>query len=138
MPVFAVMDKWILNDILPRKNNGLRQTLGRAGMVVGEKGVVTLRWTWPEPRFTETCVLGISAGQPLETDQPWEIPLVWQVEITRSEWEKMGGFYTLHPERDWGGKFVTAWAIIDVGMRKYATEPLVLGKLELPKRGWLW
>lgn len=138
MPVFAVMDKWILNDILPRKNNGLRQTLGRASMIVGEKGVVTLRWTWPEPRFTETCVLGISAGKPLETDQPWEIPLVWQVEITRSEWEKMGGFYTLHPERDWGGKFVTAWAIIDVGMRKYATEPLVLGKLELPKRGWLW
>lgn len=138
VPNFTVLQQWITADILPRKNNGLRQTLGRASMVTGEKGVVTVRWTWPQPRFSDVCVLGISAGQPLETDQPWEIPLLHQVEITRAEWEKMGGFYTLQVQKEWGGKYLTVWAIIEAGMRKFATEPLVLGKLEAPKRGWLW
>ncbi len=138
VPVFGVMERWILEDILPRRNNGLKQTLGRASMVTGEKGVVTLRWMWPQPRFSDVCVLGISAGQPLETDQPWEISLVHQVEITRQEWEKMGGFYTLQPQKEWGGKYVTVWAIIEAGMRKFATEPLTLGRLEAVRKGWLW
>lgn len=137
-PVYPTLEKLILSDILPRKHNGLKPTLGRASMVAGEKGVVTLRWTWVQPRFSDVCVLGISTGQPLETDQPWEIPLLFQQEITRAEWEKMGGFYTLQTQREWGGKFVSVWAIIDGGMRKFATEPLTLGKLETPKRGWLW
>ncbi|MDO4550562.1 MAG: hypothetical protein Q4C96_04855 [Planctomycetia bacterium] len=136
--VYPMVEKWIQEDILPRNVNGLRPPLGRSAITAGQNGVIILRWTWVQPRFSDVCVLGITSKEPQITDQPWEIPLLFQEEISRESWEKMGGFYALHSQRAWNGKNIVVWAIIDTGIRKYATEPLILGKLEEQKRSWFF
>lgn len=138
--VMPTIQAWVEEEILQCRNNGLRPALGRGSIVEIERsgGALAIRWTWPAPRFCDTCVLALTRVNPLETDRPWEIPLLFQVELTRSEWEKMGGFYTLHPEKEWGGANIVVWGILDLGFRKFATEPLVLGQLAEKKKWFSW
>lgn len=134
--IFPQMVPWIENLILPTEANGLRPVFGRASLLNEEDGTVSVRWTWMHPRFGNACVLGVSGGKLLETDRPEDISLVFQAEISRSQWEKSGSFFTLTPDPAWNGMQVIVWGIIDTGFQRFYTQPLVLGNLDIKKKSW--
>ncbi len=134
--IFPSMESWIVNLILPLNVIGLKPVFGRASLLNEENGSVSVRWTWMHPRFGNSCVLGVSGGNLLETDRPEDISLVFQKEITRSEWEKGGSFFSLTPEPAWNGMKVIVWGVVDTGFKRFFTQPLVLGALEVRKKSW--
>lgn len=135
-PILSQMEPWIRNFVLPLESIGLRPVLGRSSLLHEENGSVSVRWNWMHPRFGASCVLGIYGGNLLETDRPEDIQLAFMREISRKEWEKMGGFFSFQPQADWNGKAVVVWGVVDVGFMKFFTPPLVLGKLEIKKKSW--
>lgn len=135
-PNAAFLSQWIVEWILPRKNNGLKQAMGRASLLPGEKGTVAVRWTWPAVRFGDTCFWGISPTTPLETDRPEDLSLVMGQEISRTEWEQMGSCLTLQPEPAWNGLHVIVWGVIHWGSQAWTTEPLDLGTLAVKRKSW--
>ena len=134
--VFPVMESWIRELILPLDVIGLRPVFGRASVIHEDGGSVAVRWNWMHPRFGNVCVLGIYGGNLLETDRPEDISLAFQQEITRGEWEKRGGFFSLDPLPAWGGMKVIVWGVVDTGFCRFFTPPLVLGTLEVQKKSW--
>ncbi len=134
--IFPQMAPWIENYILPREANGLRPFVGRASLLNEDDGTVSVRWNWMHPRFGNACVLGVSGGKLLDTDRPEDISLVFQAEISRSQWEKSGSFFTLTPDPAWNGMQVIVWGIIDTGFQRFYTQPLVLGNLDIKKKSW--
>ncbi|MBO5437220.1 MAG: hypothetical protein J6A23_06125, partial [Thermoguttaceae bacterium] len=97
---------------------------------------VSVRWNWMHPRFGNACVLGVYGGNLLDTDRPEDISMAFQQEITRSEWEQRGGFFSLKPLPAWGGMKVIVWGVVDTGFRRFFTPPLVLGTIEVQKKSW--
>ncbi len=134
--VFPVMESWIRELILPLNVIGLRPVFGRASVLHEESGCVSVRWNWMHPRFGNACVLGVYGGNLLDTDRPEDISMAFQQEITRSEWEQRGGFFSLRPLPAWGGMKVIVWGIVDTGFRRFFTPPLVLGTIEVQKKSW--
>jgi len=134
--IFPQMVPWIENLILPTGVNGLRPVFGRASLLNEEDGTVSIRWTWMHPRFGNACVLGISDGKILDTDRPEDVKLIFQQEISRSQWEKSGSFFTLTPDPTWNGMQVLVWGVVDTGFQRFYTQPLILGNLEVKKKSW--
>lgn len=134
--IFPAMESWITNLILPLDVIGLRPVFGRASLLTEEDGSVSVRWTWMHPRFGNSCILGISGGKLLETDRPEDVTLVFQQEIIRNQWEKSGSFFSLTPDSDWNGMQVIVWGVVDTGFKRFFTQPLVLGSLEVRKKSW--
>ncbi|MBQ2821806.1 MAG: hypothetical protein IJF17_09515 [Thermoguttaceae bacterium] len=135
-PIFPQMEAWIRSFVLPLNAIGLRPVLGRASLLHEENGSISARWNWMHPRFGSSCVLGVYGGNLLETDRPEDIQLAFAREITRSEWEKMGSFFSFRPQADWNGMAVIVWGVVDTGFVRLFTPPLVLGTLEIKKKSW--
>ncbi|MDO4583642.1 MAG: hypothetical protein Q4D62_06015 [Planctomycetia bacterium] len=135
-PSATLLGQWIVEWILPRKQNGLKPAMGRASLLPGEKGTVMVRWTWPAVRFGDACFLGISPTAPLTTDRPEDLQLVLGQEISRIQWEQMGSCLTLQPESAWNGMHVIVWGVIRWGTQTWTTEPLDLGTLTVKKKSW--
>lgn len=134
--IFPQMIPWIEGQILPLETNGLRPVFGRASILNEEDGTVSIRWTWMHPRFGNACVLGVSGGKILDTDRPEDVSLVFNAEITRSQWEKSGSFFTLTPDPAWNGMKVIVWGVIETGFQRFYTQPLILGNLDIKKKSW--
>lgn len=134
--IFPQMIPWIEGQILPLETNGLRPVFGRASILNEEDGTVSIRWTWMHPRFGNACVLGVSGGKILDTDRPEDVSLVFNAEITRSQWEKGGSFFTLTPDPAWNGMKVIVWGVIETGFQRFYTQPLILGNLDIKKKSW--
>lgn len=134
--VFPVMESWIVNLVLPLRTIGLRPVFGRASVLTEDDGTVSVRWTWMHPRFGNSCVLGVFGGNLLETDRPEDVALAFQKEITRGEWEKGGSFFSLKPDAECNGMKVIVWGVVDTGFKRFYTEPLVLGTLEVKRKSW--
>lgn len=134
--IFPQMIPWIEEQILPLETNGLRPVFGRASILNEEDGTVSIRWTWMHPRFGNACVLGVSGGKILDTDRPEDVSLVFSAEITRSQWEKSGSFFTLTPDPAWNGMKVIVWGVIETGFQRFYTQPLILGNLDIKKKSW--
>lgn len=134
--IFPQMIPWIEGQILPLETNGLRPVFGRASILNEEDGTVSIRWTWMHPRFGNACVLGVSGGKILDTDRPEDVSLVFSAEITRSQWEKSGSFFTLTPDPAWNGMKVIVWGVIETGFQRFYTQPLILGNLDIKKKSW--
>ncbi len=134
--IFPTMESWIVTLVLPLQTIGVRPVFGRVSVLQEEDGSVSVRWTWMHPRFGNSCVLGVSGWNLLETDRPEDVALTFQQEITRSEWEKGGSFFSLKPDVSWNGMKVIVWGVVDTGFKRFYTEPLVLGTLEVKKKSW--
>ena len=130
--------KWTYDYICLNETNGLKPTLGRAGLIMFDKseGTYQLRWTWPHPRFTDKCLIGVTKTPVRDIDRPDEIHLEQQIVLDRKSWEEGGGRYLYTQTPEMSECYVTVWAVIDIGFTVYYSEPLPLGRLEKRSRGW--
>jgi len=153
-PYESLLARWIRSEVFSPEKLGLRLAAARGSLVPVDKrwhwrsgtGVPPVahatathrvRFGWPEARFSEQCVLAISAGEPGGEAVPEETGLLHRVPIDRESWEHGGGSWLLHAEPDWAGAYVVVWAVVDLGFRTFYSLPLVLGRLGAPP-GWKW
>lgn len=123
--------QWIRSEVLPAERMGLRPALARASVVPADPGAGTyrIRWTWPQQRFTEECILAVCEEEPSVGEDPREISALYRLPIDRANWERGGGSRLLHVKPEWLRACVVVWALVDVGFRVFASHPLVLGRL---------
>ena len=123
---------WTRSEVLSADKLGLRPAIARASLVSVDRsqGTFRLRWTWPQQRFVEQCLLAVCPAEPGPEDDPTEADAHHRAPIDRASWESAGGSRVLHSEPDWEGGFVTVWAEVNLGFCVLYGEPLVLGKLD--------
>jgi hypothetical protein len=135
-PHQARLAKWTEEEVLPAEAMGLRPAIARASVVPMNKADLTfrVRWTWPQQRFTEECILAVCETEPQMGEDPREVAAGFREPIDRSNWEGGGGSRVIHAESAWLGHSVTVWAVVDLGFRLLFSHPLVLGTLGQPRR----
>ena len=131
-PYQQVLEAWTRTEVLPAEKIGLRPAVGRASLVHLEKGrgSYRVRWTWPQQRFTNECVLAVCAEPPGPDDDPRQLPALFRMPLDRQNWESGGGSRVIHVKPEWGGSVVAVWAVVDLGFRLLFSQPLTLGRLE--------
>jgi hypothetical protein len=138
-PYEPLLARWIRSDVLSPEKLGLRPARGRGSVVPVDKpaGGQRVRWEWPPARFSDQCVLAISAEEPRPESVPEETALLHRVPVDRQSWESGGGSWIVHAEPDWAGAYVVVWAVVDLGFRTFFSLPLVLGRVG-ERSGWPW
>ncbi len=139
-PYYKKMLRWA-NDVLANNEvTGLKAAMGRAGLLLTDKskGEYRLRWTWPHPRFSDKCVLGVTKTPPKENDKPSDsdLLLIQRIDISRQEWDDAGGSYLFTQTTEASECFLSVWVEIDLGFEIIYSQPFVLGQLEKRSRGW--
>ncbi len=89
----------------------------------------TLRWRWPEPRYTDECRVLVCRDKPGVAASPDETPSLLKIPKTRKLYESAGGFHAQQFSALWKGCYVVVWAKVDLGSTLLWSEPLVLGKV---------
>lgn len=126
--VIAWMKEGILQvDKLGLKKNFATNSLNR---IVSKPNSFQAKWTWPQVRFTQQCVITVSRQKPKADQTPETINAVFQQPVTREQY-MAAAQYVLHAREGWSGFYVTVWAIIDLGFTRLTSEPLVLDRLEI-------
>ena len=134
-PFQQLLEAWTRSEVLPADKIGLRPAVGRASLVHLEKGdSYRVRWTWPQQRFTNECVLAVCAEPPGLDDDPRQLPALFRMPLDRQNRESGGGSRVIHVKREWGGSVVVVWAVVDLGFRLLFSQPLTLGQLESRRR----
>jgi hypothetical protein len=123
---------WMAAEILPAQKLGLGQPLARKAIMPEPGAAMTYRvcWHWPEPRFSDQCLLAVCRSRPRPELDPRQIETLVRVPVDRKSYEEGGGSRLLHAEDDWQGSYVAVWAIVDVGFQTFTSQPLILGRLE--------
>lgn len=126
--------EWILADVLPSDKLGLAPPLARRGLLREPSGNTTFRicWQWPQPRFSEQCVVAVCREPPRGDADPRQLAAIIRLPVDRKSYEEGGGTRLLHADPEWQGGYVVVWALIDVGFEQFASEPLVLGRIDVP------
>ena len=141
-PYFKKVLRWANDHLVDLETVGLKAAMGRAGIILSDKskGEYRLRWTWPHPRFSDVCVLGVTKRQLSEADRPddADIAFIEKIEITREQWDAAGGSWLFTQSLEASEAFVSVWAEIDLGFTKIYTQPFTLGQLEKRSKGWIW
>ena len=137
-PYQARLTEWTRSEILPLERLGLGRAIARASLVSAKRseGTFRVRWTWPQPRFTDRCLLAICPAEPGPRDDPPQLATLHRVPVDRSSWESGGGSRLLHARPEWAGACVAVWAEVDLGFCLLYSDPLVLGWVdEVASRG---
>lgn len=141
-PYFKKVLRWANDHLTSLDVVGLKAAMGRAGVILSDKskGEYRLRWTWPYPRFSDICVLGVTKRPLNEADRPDDSDIVFveKLEITRQQWDAAGGSYLFTQSYEASECFLSVWAEIDLGIAKIYTQPFALGQLEKRSKGWIW
>ncbi len=119
-------------EILPAERLGLGPPVARKA-VAREPGSTTayrVCWQWPEPRFSEQCLLAVCRHHPAPGDDPRRSETLVRIPVDRRSYEEGGGSRLLHVEDGWQGSYLAVWAMVDVGFQTFVSDPLVLGRLE--------
>ena len=134
-PQRGLLRQWIADEIVPLGKLRLAPPLARQALTKepGVNAAYRVCWQWPEPRFTEQCVVAVCHGQPRPGDDPRTLAVHLRLPIDRKNYEEGGGSRLFHAEQAWLGGYVAIWAMIDVGFAVFASNPLVLGRLEAPR-----
>jgi serine/threonine protein kinase len=144
-PYQAMVLRWTESEVLAADVMGLQPAVGRASLAEldSQKGTYRVRWTWPLPRFSDECLLAVVRERPNDCDTADDHDVLCQETIDRTSWETGGGSRTLEADSRWEGCYAVVWASIDLGYRRYWSEPLVLGRFSnVParaasgRRGW--
>ncbi len=127
--------EWTREEILPLEGLGLGRALGRASLFCIDKGEGTfrVRWTWPQARYCDECLLAVCGREPQPGDDPHEVDALYRLPIDRRNWESGGGSRVIHAKREWREALAVVWAMVDLGFRVFPSEPLVLGSLDASK-----
>jgi serine/threonine protein kinase len=131
--------EWIRDEILPADRLGLAFPTARKGLVEepGADAAYRVCWNWPDPRFSELCTVALCPSEPVPGDDPREMQTHLRMRIDRKSYEEGGGSRLIHVEKEWLGAYVIVWSVVNVGFQEFASEPLVLGRVEGPSRkGW--
>ena len=138
-PYQAQLAEWIGSEFRTPEQLGLTPPPESPALspVEEPEGHYRAEWSWPEPRLVDQCVLAVCAAEPGPDDDPETIEVRWRAVISREEWTAGGGNRLIPIERGWEGSCVAVWAIVDVGFRRIASRPLVLGQIE-PRSRWKW
>jgi hypothetical protein len=140
-PYEALLRRLTEKEILPLDRLGLGPALARASLVCvdWDAGIYHVRWTWPQQRFSEECILAICPQAPGPGDDPGEVSVYYRLPIDRASWEAGGGSRQVHVSPEWREGYVAVWALVDLGFQRFASHPLVLGSLQdaagAPARG---
>jgi hypothetical protein len=144
----SLLSQWTQSEVLPLEGLGLGRALGRASLFCVDEadGAYRVRWTWPQQRFADECLLAVCAREPGPQDDPRDLDVQYRLPLDRQNWESGGGSRVIHAKPEWAGSYVVVWAMVDLGFSVFASQPLVLGRLEGGKRrsgrrpkGWnLW
>jgi hypothetical protein len=127
-PYQPQLSRWLEAEILPCEKNGLKLPLvGPPVVPLAGGGAYKLQWNWPPPRFSEQCVLKICHAKPEGPTSPEQVE-GFTIPIDRKSYDGLG-HRVIHPKPAWQGAYVVVWAAIDLGFRKYYSEPLLLGRL---------
>ncbi len=131
-----VLRDWIPTEIAPRQVNGLAlPTLKRNCIrkLPGLSPAWELKWNWPEPRYTDACLLKLCRSAPSSDTQPESISAIYERKITRKNYEVTGGgrlpLRPFNTRQDWKGLYVVVWACFDILNESFTSEPLILGRL---------
>jgi hypothetical protein len=132
-PFQAKLSLWTQSEILPAESLGLGAAVGRASLVPADEPspAYRVRWTWPQSRFSDECVLLICQEEPVPGDDPMLVPAVFRLAVDRPTWEHGGGNCLIHVEPDWNGYYVAVWARVDLGFVQFYSHPLLLGQLQV-------
>jgi hypothetical protein len=136
-PYQGFLSDWIRRELLPREKLGLTLPEGMPSITPVERpeGYYRLRWSWPEERLADRCVVAVAQAEPGAGEEPEGLEAHWRGEIGADEWSTTGGSRLVPVESGWGGSFVVVWAIVDAGFARFHSSPLVLGRI--PSR-WRW
>lgn len=134
-PRQALLRQWIANEIVPLDKLGLAPPLARHALAKepGVNSAYRICWQWPEPRFTDQCIVAVCHEKPRPGDDPRALAVYLRMPIDRKSYEEGGGSRLFHAEQAWLGGYVAIWAMIDVGFALFASNPLILGRLEAPQ-----
>jgi hypothetical protein len=124
--------KWLRAEILPAAKIGLTPPLARQALATenGSHATYRLCWRWPEPRFTDQCLLAVCRNKPRPGEDPRQLAAWVRLPVDRKSYEEGGGSRLLHVDEAWRGAYLAVWAMVDVGFETFASEPLILGRLE--------
>ncbi len=135
------IEEWIAAQMLASQQIGLAPPVARKSLVrePGNNGTFRVCWQWPEPRYSEQCIVALCRSLPARGADPRQLDALIRLPVDRKSFEEGGGNRVLHVEPDWFGSYVVVWAMIDAGFHVFASDPLVLGRLEAlaksPRRG---
>lgn len=97
--------------------------------ILNESRGYRLRWDWPVPRITRTCLLGITPLLVLPNTSPDKASLISKQELALDAFQNNMGAFIPYSELT-RGNYAVVWAIIDVGFTRYYSEALIVGPLE--------
>lgn len=119
---------WTREEILPLERLRLRAAQGRDSVRQLGKSMYRLRWTWPERRLVERCLVAISS-RPLngQCDPRNDGAVVREWEIDREAFDKEGCTVFWDGRR---GGLVYACALVDLGFQSLTSPPLELGQVQ--------
>jgi len=128
------IEEWIAGELLASQQLGLAPPVARKALThePGNNGTFRVCWQWPEPRFSEQCIVTLCRNLPRRGEDPRQLSALIRLPVDRKSFEEGGGNRVLHVEPDWLGCYVAVWAMIDAGFHVFASEPLVLGRLDAP------
>ncbi|HUY33554.1 MAG TPA: hypothetical protein VMV69_12465 [Pirellulales bacterium] len=134
-PRRALLRQWIADEIVPLAKLGLAHPVARHCLVKepGANSAYRICWQWPEPRFTDQCIVAVCHAKPQPGDDPRTLAVHLRMPIDRKSYEEGGGSRLFHAEQAWIGGYVAIWAMIDVGFAVFASHPLIIGRLEAPQ-----
>ena len=142
-----LLRRWTEKEILAPERLGLGPALARASLVCLDRaeGTYGVRWTWPQQRFSQQCILAICPEAPGPGDEPGGFSVYYRVPIDCASWEAGGGSRLIHVLPEWADGYVAVWAMVDLGFEVFPSHPLVLGHLREAAdgsppgwRGWSW
>lgn len=127
------MLEWLSADLTDPAAVGLAQPMVGGHGVQSMGGIsgdrVKTLWSWPLPRFSDTCVLTICRKTPRPGTTPAENSPLKQTLVTKSAYEASGGAAVLGVQAAWSGGVVAVWAEINLGQTQLYSGPVILGTL---------
>jgi len=133
----SLLSEWTRSKILPLEGLGLGPAVGRASLYCMDEaeGTYRVRWTWPQQRFADDCILAVCQHEPDAHADPRELEMQYRLPLDRRNWESGGGSRVIHVKPEWTGSWVIVWAIVDLAFQTFASHPLALGRLEPGEKG---
>lgn len=138
-PYQSLLREWTTAEVMPLDRLGLQPAVARQSVVPlrGSQNGYRVRWTWPQPRFADECLLAVCGQRPGDGDDPQDLTTHLRLPIDRESWERGGGSRVVRAQPQWIGSYVVVWALVCLGEQTLTSPPLVLGRLEgRRRRSW--